>query len=274
MSIRAPAGLMSRPAQLAPLPYKDFDILLRLPIEAAIVTAWSHVLALEALDLATATEVTFTRHLVDTLNTMLNAEVAEVDGFSASIFETIDRGCELCSYDNTHVEKKPDMVVRLAGKRPGISHRAYYGLFVECKIADKNHTMTSYCGDGLIRFVQGQYAWAMGSAIMIGYARHGYILPTQLHTHISELGSRYHTLGGPVLRSDIPPHAGDVYLTRHHRPWVYPSGGSPGTIEIAHIWLPAERAPAKQEQDRSAVPQPPGEHLQETPSGSSPTLCG
>jgi hypothetical protein len=46
---------------------------------------------------------------------------------------------------------------------------------VECKPVDRNHPISScYCKKGLVRFVNGDYAWAMQDALMVGYATERY----------------------------------------------------------------------------------------------------
>ena len=45
-------------------------------------------------------------------------------------------------------------------------------LFVECKPVDDNHSAGGkYCAEGLCRFVEGAYAWAMEEGMMLAYAR-------------------------------------------------------------------------------------------------------
>lgn len=44
--------------------------------------------------------------------------------------------------------------------------------------------MSRYCGDGLLRFVDGRYAWAVALGLMVGYARSGYTLPDHVEEHL------------------------------------------------------------------------------------------
>ncbi len=45
-------------------------------------------------------------------------------------------------------------------------------LFVECKPVDCRHAAGgTYCDEGVARFVDGDYAWAMEEGLMVGYCR-------------------------------------------------------------------------------------------------------
>jgi len=38
-----------------------------------------------------------------------------------------------------------------------------------------------YCDKGIIRFVRGDYAWAMRDALMVGYVTEGYSITTKAY---------------------------------------------------------------------------------------------
>jgi hypothetical protein len=60
-------------------------------------------------------------------------------------------------------------------------------LFVECKPVDAKHPVGSkYCDDGLIRFVRGDYAWAMQEGMMLAFARDGRTIAKHLIPRMSE----------------------------------------------------------------------------------------
>src|ERR1035441_3170555 len=74
----------------------------------------------------------------------------------------------------------PDLLVDFIGLPPRAMN-SQHGLFIECKPVDADHTVGAhYCDKGIIRFVRGDYAWAMQSAMMIGYARAGYTIIPKL----------------------------------------------------------------------------------------------
>lgn len=217
-------------ARATSLPYRDpFSEAERLAIEDAIKIGLEKVRGSGVLDCRAADEIHFTEHLVTELNSMLDS--FEVPGFSAAWLETIPKGGELRSFNGTHIEKRPDMVFRRQGVHPGVKNRQYCGLFVECKIVDATRTMDDYCGDGISRFVKGEYAWAMTIGMLLGYARDAYELPRQLDKHLKQLGARYQTIG-PCQRTGTA-----IYSTVHDRIWRYPSGGKPGKITLRHLWI-------------------------------------
>ena len=186
-----------------------------------------------------ADEVALNEALVSQLNTMMDQDPSEVPGFSAALLETVSRGEELCNYNGQHVEKRPDLVFRRQGRLPAGTRREYCGIFVECKIVDRQHSMKGYCGKGVERFVRGDYAWAMSLAMMIGYARDGYTLPRQLNAHLDTRRERYN-IKHDARRRDSQTGPAPVYITLHERTWRYPSQEEvPGDIELAHLWLEA-----------------------------------
>ncbi len=99
-----------------------------------------------------------------------------INGFSRQTYETVVRGGQVYNYDLTRPTKAPDLCFKLRNdeEEPRQVLSEYDALFVECKPIDKTHAAGSrYCDDGLDRFVDGDYAWAMEQGLMLGYARHG-----------------------------------------------------------------------------------------------------
>ncbi len=134
---------------------------------------------------------------------------------------------------------RPDLTFRRAYIPPGLS--TLNGcLFVEAKLIEPDKTMGKYCGDGLIRFVNGKYAWAVPQAMMLGYLREtSQALPDSLAAHLRRYGKqeKYHPTDGPraFARSRFAQRA---YLTTHDRTWPYPgTDRSPGPITVFHVWL-------------------------------------
>ena len=206
-------------------------------IEDGIRTAFEHVLSEDDICADTADEISLNRALIRELNRMMNDEPSEVPGFSAALLETVSRGEELANYDGRHVEKRPDLVFRRPGHLPAGIKRQYCGMFVECKIVDKRHTMKQYCGEGISRFVRGDYAWAMSQGMLLGYARDDYALPRQLDAHLHTRTTQYKMKCRP-RRRDHDDSASPVYVTVHDRTWRYPTQEAPpGDIELSHLWL-------------------------------------
>jgi len=123
----------------------------------------------------------------------------------------------------------------------------YDAVFAECKIVGPGpKNMRWYVSGGLIKFVNGDYAWAMPDAMMIGYVRTSQQLPEPLTDYFKkktkgEFNSTvYNLLGAPIMCSQS--NTRTVYRvcrTEHTRQWGYPLDGKrkPGNITIRHLWL-------------------------------------
>ena len=146
-----------------------------------------------------------------------------MDGFNEELIRTIVRP-EVRSYDGRHLSKQPDMMVELVGRAAGV-RPSQDGVFIECKPVDAGHSLVvDYCDGGILRFVCGDYAWAMTQAMMIGYVdsdgnpadrirpaldtRKNVILPVDAPTTCA-----HSTKGLPVA------------ITRHHRGFCYVETG-------------------------------------------------
>lgn len=134
----------------------------------------------------------------------------------------------------------PDITFRRSYTDAGMS-TLNSGLFVEAKLVEPNKTMGQYCGAGLIKFVNGTYAWAMPQALMLGYVRKtSQKLPDSLIAHFERLGNsaQYQLKEGPVA-FPLSRFANRSYRTVHDRPWPYPGTDRyPGPISVLHLWLP------------------------------------
>ncbi len=168
-----------------------------------------------------------------------------VDGFSRRTYETVTRGGQVENFDFTKPSKAPDLCFKLrndeAEPRPVLS--VHDALFVECKPIDETHTVgRHYCGRGLCRFVDGDYAWAMEEGLMLGYARSRTIARDLVP--VMQKPSRQAQLKTAKLPRPLE-HAGAaakasaeaLHVSRHRRgfPWVDDRG--PATdIVIYHSW--------------------------------------
>lgn len=242
----AAAGLLS--SGLSPdedLPYPDFSLPLKLVIVAALKRAFERLAAgaKRSGKSVVTDEDTLTANLKEQLNLMLGEDPSSVPGFTADVFETVTRDSTVAAYDYGTLDKKPDLVFRLCGRHPGVRRREYYALFVECKIVQgtSKSSINLYCAKGVARFVEGQYSWAMRSALMLGYARDGNTIDKALTPALKASRKakpdRYCTQSLPT---ELPEFAsvGPVHATTHARRFKYVSGSnSPGPIQILHVWL-------------------------------------
>jgi hypothetical protein len=163
-----------------------------------------------------------------------------VDGFDREVFASVRREPKVRSFNGNSLDKMPDLLVEFIDRPAGVMN-SQYGLFIECKPVDADHTVGAhYCDRGIIRFVSGDYAWAMQSAMMVGYVREGYSL-------VSKLSEALTSRKGPIPTSFGPkscPHARATTfaeqgaISKHQRTFNYIEDNLPaGVIVIRHVWL-------------------------------------
>lgn len=217
------------------LPFPAFPAAAQQVVRVALRHAWRGVQAQcdpGVLEVATEPQITGVLQLV--LNTMLDDESEPVPGFTSNYFETVERGPETLNYDGTHLEKRPDLRFTLQGRIPHVHDRTHYGLFVECKLVDATHPLSRYGNDGILRFVKGEYAWAMTHGLMLGYIRGTAPMLPELVAFLGAKSAVYHVTS---TATDATEGEGLV-RSSHKRSWQYPTTStSPGPIELVHIWL-------------------------------------
>ena len=102
---------------------------------------------------------------------------------------------------------------------------------------------TKYCNEGLIRFVRGDYAWAMQEAMMLAYVRDGRTIASDLVPAMSK-SARMKSFGTVQLPTSCPAsgatacsEAEAVHLSRHSRGFTWPDAKGPATeITVYHLW--------------------------------------
>jgi hypothetical protein len=243
---------MSRPLLTSPIrrapqdyPFKDLPSSTKRIVVQGVLAAWNRIIAdaeQREGDLSTEGEIALTARIEQALNDIL-AELRHPSGFSGSLFQDVIREGTFSNYNDEKLEKRPDLIIRLIERYPGTS-RSMYGVFAECKLVSSAHPVRDYCQKGLLRFIQGEYAWTMPSGMMIGYASDGYTVPQKLTPYLrSKAKNRLSlkTASLPRLRPDLADEP-EVYESGHRREWVHsPSNRSPGDITIIHLWLPLPR---------------------------------
>jgi hypothetical protein len=245
---------LRRPSARYPLP--DFEPYLKQIIIQALRSAWERIIeqvSHDGGDLLEEAEPALNARLENALNA-IQAEPGHPSGFSGSIFQSVVRGAEMVSFNSARLEKRPDLTFRLISTTPGCD-RHLHSLFVECKIVGPSHSVEAYCLRGLARFVCGDYAWAMPSAMMLAYAHPGFSVATALIPFLRNAISSKETLwlrSPPRLTRLVDP---PVYQSGHARPWTYPDGGdAPGDIAVLHLWLPFAAQGGNKEEDRALGP--------------------
>lgn len=195
--------------------------------------------------LADATEDEVTAALLSTIENNLR-QVGTVAGFNKRAYEPVVRQGQCANYNGAVLTKTPDMCFKLrldeSEHRPVIPE--FDALFVECKPVDAKHPVGSkYCDDGLIRFVRGDYAWAMQEGMMLAFARNGRTIAKHLIPAMSEpiRMKSLNTLELPVASTSRAASSADtaeaVQVSRHKRlfPWLHGKGQATD-ITIYHLW--------------------------------------
>lgn len=193
--------------------------------------------------LATELEDSVTEQLFNVLENDLR-QTGEVDGFNLTFYERVVRHAPVTNYSRQKLGKAPDLSFKLrdagAERRPVVS--SHDALFVECKPVDKGHAAGSaYCDDGLIRFVNGDYAWAMQDAMMLAYVRNG----RSIAQHLTPAMAKRKVSLGVVRPLEICQiraaascaEAEAVHITQHRRDFQWPDGKGLATdITVYHLW--------------------------------------
>lgn len=221
------------------LPYRDLSTSAKALVVRAISSVWQTLLQEPPVELHRRKEPQITTLLQIGLNQLRNDPNNDA-GFTGALFETVVRGAEMFNYNGTKLEKKPDLAFRLHQRTPGLPE--YRGLFVECKIVGRSRPVGSnYAKKGLLRFVDGDYAWAMPSGMMLAYVYGGKTVPGTLTPFLKKSANQpadpYLTRSLPQRDRRLP----GIFVSRHGRQWIYPgTGRCPGDVTIMHLWLDAE----------------------------------
>jgi hypothetical protein len=163
-----------------------------------------------------------------------------VAGFGHDVFTHAMREPKVRNYDRTSLDRMPDMLIGLAD-RQNVFKRSQDFLFIECKPVDRFHSVSQhYCDKGIVRFVRGDYAWAMTSAMMIGYVRKGYSVRSHLAKALSRRGNGVCMISPlvPCQRSKPGASSEAVHISEHSRAFIYVETGQQApAITLRHLWL-------------------------------------
>ncbi|MCX6000346.1 MAG: hypothetical protein NTU41_12390 [Chloroflexi bacterium] len=210
-------------------------------MEEACCAAWERLRTTPRVgfDLLNADEDLVTQELYDVLYDEVFRNNA-VDGFNRELFTTVTRESKVRNYDGTKLDKMPDLLVGMVDRPSNVKNTQDW-LFIECKPVDAAHSVgVHYCDKGIIRFVLGEYAWAMTSALMIGYVRDGYTISSKLAKALEARVKQLHTidLPCPCRRSKPGQNNEIVHVSRHSRTFSYNENGQQApAITLRHLWL-------------------------------------
>jgi hypothetical protein len=225
----------------AKLPHPPISLSIFLVIEEALCTAWNYLKdnSRPGFNLLSATEDVITQELFEELfDHIFNKGI--VDGFDRELFTVITREPKVRNYNGANLDKMPDILIGLVD-RLNVFKLSQDGCFIECKPVDSNHTTgVHYCNKGIIRFVQGDYAWAMTCALMVGYICNGYTIVPKLDNALRRYYREVPTSVFPQqCRLSKPGKNNEVvYFSKHSRTFSYcESGQQAPDIMIRHLWL-------------------------------------
>ncbi len=223
------------------LPHPPISLACFLIVESALCTAWLLMREKPRMpfDLDSADEDGVTQELYERLYDEIFGR-GVVPGFDSALFASVRRGPKIRNFDGAHPDKMPDLLVEFVDRPSGVMN-SQYGLFIECKPIDAQHSLTvHYCMKGILRFVKGDYAWAMTSALMVGYARSGHQLFPELsdalQTRSAELPNS--SPARVCARSKAGVANEIVCITEHARTFNYiETGQAAPLILLRHLCL-------------------------------------
>jgi hypothetical protein len=161
----------------------------------------------------------------------------EVDGFDRRRIRNVVRAPEVSNHDGSHPAKKPDLVLFLLRRERWSVRNSQDGVFAECKPIDDSHAIGQhYCDQGIMRFVSGDYAWAMQDGLMVGFVRGNRTVPENL-SPILAAKDRYERLGSPTPPVVVLPNQTiPLHCTEHGRNFVWAIGRKACNIKLYHSW--------------------------------------
>ncbi|MEX2170379.1 MAG: hypothetical protein WD851_13780 [Pirellulales bacterium] len=162
----------------------------------------------------------------------------KVAGFDDTLLQVATRDAKFPNFNGTLLDKMPDLHVTIIG-RTGV-RQSQDGIFIECKPVDQNHTAgVHYCDKGISRFVKGDYAWAMTTAIMVAYVADGYTIDPKLLDALKKSVS----IVTQIMPANCPSSPTILFceqtqVSRHKRCFKYVETGLDApSIELRHVWL-------------------------------------
>jgi len=226
------------------LPHPELGLPVMLLVRRVLLRAFE-MLREQGFQFATAGEDDITARLRSVIENSLRA-FGEVAGFSRRTYEPVIRQGQWENYNGTVLTKTPDLCFKLrqdeGEPRPVIPE--FDALFIECKPVDAAHPSGGkYCDDGLIRFVRGDYAWAMQEGMMLAYARGGRTIAGHLIPAMREkprvVSLRTDRFPEPCVAPAAAACTGAeaVHISRHRRGFPWRDEKGPATdITIYHLW--------------------------------------
>jgi hypothetical protein len=225
-------------ASSRPLPHPPVPLRVILATHAALTRAFEilHDSPPGGFRLGEAKEDEITRQLHTLLEDRFLTS-SEVDGFDRRRIRNVVRAPEISNYDGSHPAKKPDLVLFLLRRERSSVMPSQDGIFAECKPIDDNHGIGQhYCDQGIMRFVNGEYAWAMQDGLMVGFVRGNRTVSESL-SPVLAAKNRHEKLGSPTPPAAVlPKQATPLHCTEHDRNFAWMFGRQACKIKLYHSW--------------------------------------
>ena len=219
-------------------PHPQYDMAVMRLIIKAIRRAWIPI-ALEEHHASVGQErdeVPLNSAMAEELDALRRSR--NLPGFSSDLFETVVVDAPVKDYLGNRISSRPDITLRLRDIRPGVANHWVDAIYIECKRIRQSSNIGNYFSSGMKKFLDGQYAWAVQQAIMIGYVETSQELPDALHDRLCRLDMPKTAQLVPYKNKLVRP-SGKPYaaFTTHHRTWKHENDDLPGDIELTHVWL-------------------------------------
>lgn len=234
-------GLYEDSPEACELPHKPIPLAVFFVVEQAIRFAWEVMRQRPREDfrLDREDEDPVTAELWERLlNEVFNRNI--VPGFDTTLLMKPVREAKVSNFDRSKAELMPDLLIGLIN-RPAVAIPSQDWLFIECKPVQVGRAAGAhYCDKGIIRFLRGDYAWAMTSALMVGYATTRYRIVPKLTTALRARTRKMSTTAFPrqCKRSPASSFSEPTHITEHRRTFRYEQNGRQAPpIGLRHLWL-------------------------------------
>ena len=203
-------------------------------IEGDIRKAWRAVRRVKVASARPAREVPLNRALRLRLVQLYETRRQKIGGNLV----IVTSGEEVPDADFTGEEKKPDLLIRLNTLQVKSTWDA---LFIECKVVKNERSMGEYGREGILRFVDGRYAWSMNHALMLAYCVKPDVSSRKALNFIESHLQRSHKLRGyRIDRCHWCPSVAhvkrDVVVTALSRK-AFKTKRPLGNFNLRHLWL-------------------------------------
>ncbi len=192
------------------------------------------------VDFWSADEEDISYALAETLDLLIAGGASELMPF-LTVFNFQAPEAKLRNHDRSSTKKMCDFSFSRRHAGPG-TLRHHNAFFVEAKMITNSHPMSYYSKSGIKRFYEGQYAFCMPHAMLLGYKRDTtQALPDALMQHFGRSGGKNGVAMGlleDVKAFSLSRFANRMHSSRHLRPGVHRDGVTPlGEITLFHLWL-------------------------------------